>query len=330
MFSGIGSIFNEINLFIRDYKVLTALALGLAIVGLIGKFGGRTVAWLRQSNASAKKTEEIGKEVLSHVKHDSASKQISKEDLSKLSTEQLWNILSERTAACKISYLDYNEFYHRFNNVLCPKDTALKANGKYFHANRVGKETDSVNFIASQCPKDQDQSFWIAILENDYSVLDLTSSKDLDTVYYPQGEGTSADYGNIRVKVVKENDNLRVYEVTDKATQKTKQVTRYHFKHWPDFGVVPVRTLKNLLNETLKELGNKLWVHCRAGVGRTGTFIIATQLAAGIAIGKFSNNNLEEALLNLIVEARKQRGEHFVQQPAQLNLLREFGKSLLK
>ena len=56
-------------------------------------------------------------------------------------------------------------------------------------------------------------------------------------------------------------------------------ISHYHFTSWPDHGVPQfatslIRFIKRLQKDHNKEKNIPLLVHCSAGVGRTGTFVM--------------------------------------------------------
>ncbi|XP_010167798.1 receptor-type tyrosine-protein phosphatase alpha, partial [Antrostomus carolinensis] len=93
-------------------------------------------------------------------------------------------------------------------------------------------------------------------------------------------------YGNIRVSVedvtvlvdytVRKFCIQQVGDVTNKKPQRL--VTQFHFTSWPDFGVpfTPIGMLKFLkkVKTCNPQYAGAIVVHCSAGVGRTGTFIV--------------------------------------------------------
>lgn len=109
--------------------------------------------------------------------------------------------------------------------------------------------------------------------------------------YWPE-EGGSKDYGKIKVKNILESSTahytLREFLVTKEGVNGERKVFHYHFQAWPDHGVPgdPGCVLNflhevNKRQETLsKELTppntppGAILVHCSAGIGRTGTFIV--------------------------------------------------------
>ena len=66
---------------------------------------------------------------------------------------------------------------------------------------------------------------------------------------------------------------------TSEPDEKPLSVTQYHFTSWPDHGVPKIATslisfIRRVQKAHDKDKGIPLLVHCSAGVGRTGTFIL--------------------------------------------------------
>ena len=71
-------------------------------------------------------------------------------------------------------------------------------------------------------------------------------------------------------------------------------MTQYHFTSWPDHGVPKFATsiisfIRRVQKAHNKESGVPLLVHCSAGVGRTGTFILLDSMLERIKIEKTVN-----------------------------------------
>ncbi|XP_052373402.1 receptor-type tyrosine-protein phosphatase epsilon-like isoform X4 [Oncorhynchus keta] len=92
-------------------------------------------------------------------------------------------------------------------------------------------------------------------------------------------------YGNVRVAVedctVLVDYTIRKFCIQYQASDGTKPsrlVTQLHFTSWPDFGVPfsPIGMLKFLkkVKTVNSSFAGPIVVHCSAGVGRTGTFIV--------------------------------------------------------
>ncbi|XP_076856125.1 receptor-type tyrosine-protein phosphatase epsilon isoform X3 [Brachyhypopomus gauderio] len=159
----------------------------------------------------------------------------------------------------------------------------------YINASYIDGYKDKNKFIAAQGPKQETVSdFWRMIWEQkSATIVMLTNLKerkeDKCYQYWPnQGCWT---YGNVRVAVedvtVLVDYTIRKFCVQNQANDGSKTprlVTQLHFTSWPDFGVPfsPIGMLKFLkkVKQVNPSYGGPIVVHCSAGVGRTGTFIV--------------------------------------------------------
>ncbi|XP_072851509.2 receptor-type tyrosine-protein phosphatase epsilon isoform X1 [Pogona vitticeps] len=159
----------------------------------------------------------------------------------------------------------------------------------YINASYIDGYKEKNKFIAAQGPKqDTVNDFWRMIWEQkSATIVMLTNVKerkeDKCFQYWPdQGCWT---YGNIRVSVedciVLVDYTIRKFCIQSQISDGCKAprlVTQLHFTSWPDFGVpfTPIGMLKFL--KKVKSLNpthaGPIVVHCSAGVGRTGTFIV--------------------------------------------------------
>ncbi|XP_066475232.1 receptor-type tyrosine-protein phosphatase epsilon [Tiliqua scincoides] len=159
----------------------------------------------------------------------------------------------------------------------------------YINASYIDGYKEQNKFIAAQGPKqDTVNDFWRMIWEQkSATIVMLTNVKerkeDKCFQYWPdQGCWT---YGNIRVSVedciVLVDYTIRKFCIHSQVPDGCKAprlVTQLHFTSWPDFGVpfTPIGMLKFL--KKVKSLNpthaGPIVVHCSAGVGRTGTFIV--------------------------------------------------------
>lgn len=229
----------------------------------------------------------------------------------------------------------------RFKNIECAVDTAINVEGRILHANRVADFNESaISFVAGQAPMPSEvNAFWKGIFTNDYNIVDLTTDTDQAELnrYFPTVEGEPKPYGNLTVKLKPRTaaslPGFVEYEVTDGKI--TKTIKRFHYSQWKDFQAVGLHTLIDLVGVLEKQFSKgKLWTHCRAGVGRTGTLITAFRLKEEIANRKKAGLSTSEAEANkiiakLILQMRSRRSESFVQQPVQLDLLKSYGKHLI-
>ncbi|XP_043959727.1 receptor-type tyrosine-protein phosphatase epsilon isoform X1 [Gambusia affinis] len=191
---------------------------------------------------------------------------------------------------------DENKEKNRYPNIL-PYDhsrvvlTQLDGNpcSDYINASYVDGYTEKNKFIAAQGPKEETVAdFWRMIWEQKVAtVVMLTNLKERkeDKCYQYWPDQGCWTYGNVRVAVedftVLVDYTIRKFCVQHQASDAAKTprpVTQLHFTSWPDFGVPfsPIGMLKFLkkVKAVNPPFSGPIVVHCSAGVGRTGTFIV--------------------------------------------------------
>uniref|UniRef100_A0AAX7U5H2 Receptor-type tyrosine-protein phosphatase epsilon n=1 Tax=Astatotilapia calliptera TaxID=8154 RepID=A0AAX7U5H2_ASTCA len=169
--------------------------------------------------------------------------------------------------------------------------TELEGNpcSDYVNASYIDGFTEKNKFIGAQGPKeDTVADFWRMIWEQKVStVVMLTNLKERkeDKCYQYWPDQGCWTYGNVRVAVddftVLVDYTIRKFCVQYQASDAAKTprlVTQLHFTSWPDFGVPfsPIGMLKFLkkVKSVNPDFAGPIVVHCSAGVGRTGTFIV--------------------------------------------------------
>lgn len=190
-------------------------------------------------------------------------------------------------------------------------------------------------FFASERPQPMHHhEFWQMVMQLPLTaqIVDLTDGAQ--TPYYPTtiGEEKPLGDGSLRVVLqkVKESSTGRLvqsrYVILEHQTSQ-KVVRRLHFKAWPDGGVISVQWLGILVDRLQKNA----WVHCQAGMGRTGTLITAKIIKEQIAEGRIATQDeLLQRLVEIILVLRQQRGRHIVYAKQQFRLLCQFGKEALR
>lgn len=98
----------------------------------------------------------------------------------------------------------------------------------------------------------------------------------------------------------------RIFQATSEATGETRMINHIHYENWPDNGAPDPLLFHRFLKLVTKihpVSSSPLFVHCSAGIGRSGTFVTAHSLCKEIQI-------LHPATINIpkrIVELRMQR-----------------------
>lgn len=256
-----------------------------------------------------------------------------------LNSFELWDILEAKKFSLNstVVYHPSQAVNHRFDNIGCPKNASICIEDRFLHANKVTSEKCGARpIVASQAPLEIDcELFWKAISLDNFAIVDLTTTDDIVNggvnKYYPEFLGETITFGSMSITLTKEEGALKEYLVKDGLKGQFKTIKRFHFKNWKDFGAVTVPVLADLIRQLDSSLLNApLWVHCRAGVGRTGTLITAYMLKHKIQMGEINSKNLDSSLVDMIHDFRQKRGPSFVQQVGQFELLHQYGQFLLK
>uniref|UniRef100_A0A8C2CNY6 Receptor-type tyrosine-protein phosphatase alpha n=1 Tax=Cyprinus carpio TaxID=7962 RepID=A0A8C2CNY6_CYPCA len=198
-------------------------------------------------------------------------------------------------ASCDAASKEENKEKNRYVNILATRPTkevhltSLEGvpDSDYINASYINGYQEKNKFIAAQGPKEETvNDFWRMIWEqNTATIVMVTNLKDTKEVNYWPDQGCWT-YGNIRVSVedmmVLVDYTIRkfcIQQVGDVSGKKPQRlVTQFHFTSWPDFGVpfTPIGMLKFLkkVKNCNPQYAGPIVVHCSAGVGRTGTFIV--------------------------------------------------------
>ncbi|XP_078269767.1 receptor-type tyrosine-protein phosphatase epsilon isoform X2 [Rhinoraja longicauda] len=258
--------------------------------GILEEQEQQTVMLLNRSPTVSKRYPPIPLEALEYeVQKRSA-------DEGKLFREEFNSLpIGTSLASCITANKEENKDKNRYPNIL-PDDnfrvtlTAIDgvSGSDYINASYVDGFKVKNKFIAAQGPKEETVAdYWRMIWEQkSATIVMLTNVKEKKEEkcykYWPdQGLWT---YGAIRVSVedvtVLVDYTIRKFTIQNQTVgnKAPRLVTQLHFTSWPDFGVpfAPIGMLKFL--KKVKALNpsysGPIVVHCSAGVGRTGTFIV--------------------------------------------------------
>ncbi len=109
-------------------------------------------------------------------------------------------------------------------------------------------------------------------------------------------------------------------------------IDRIHFLNWKDHfdtELSDMHMLVDTMEKKRESTGKTPMIHCRAGVGRTGTVIVASQLYRLMKDKKLTKDNYYSIITDLINQGRYTRGKSFVQKPAQFISVVRYAEALL-
>jgi protein tyrosine phosphatase len=177
----------------------------------------------------------------------------------------------------------------------------------YINASYMPGFNSKREYIAAQGPmRSTVDDFWLMIWQQKVSMIVMVTNlsergREKCEQYWPE-DNEPLCYGNINVllksELLQDFYVVRVLEVSIESEK--RQVFQYHFLTWPDFGVPEdmdhILTFVKDIRDSITGSA-PLLVHCSAGVGRTGTFIVVDHLLQ--LIKKESSIDLFHLVLDL-------------------------------
>lgn len=219
---------------------------------------------------------------------------------------------------------------NRYKNIL-PFDHSRvilnKENGidtDYVNANYIAGlvEGHRKRYIATQgCLPVSVSDFWAMVWQDNCRVIVMTTKetergRTKCTRYWPDDKQMIKTFGNYSVMLKEEEHTayyifreMKVWVDNSEGTE-PRSVYQFHYTGWPDHGVPddPSSVLNILEDVNIKqnhiEGAGPIVVHCSAGIGRTGTFIVIDIL---IHILKEQGLNSEIDIKQAILNVRAQR-----------------------
>jgi len=159
----------------------------------------------------------------------------------------------------------------------------------YINANFIPANNSKREFIATQGPLAHTKDdFWRMCWDCDVKAIVmltkcLEGNRERCERYWPT-DSLPVMYGSIEVSVLKEHSysEWNIAEIKLTKSDITKRLWHYHYTQWPDFKVPdnPLSLIQftRVLRDRVRHGQEPIVVHCSAGVGRTGTFIVLDTL----------------------------------------------------
>ncbi|XP_063908276.1 uncharacterized protein LOC135126276 isoform X2 [Zophobas morio] len=206
-------------------------------------------------------------------------------------TQQFEALPRARVTNCQQGQLHENANKNRYNNVLPYDDTRVilqgNSEGDYINANYVDGYDVPKAFIATQAPLASTvHDFWYMIWqENVKIIVMLTEIEENGSVksekYWPE-DNSRFRFGNFLVESVSRKSTShyihREFQVI--FNKQSRLVDHFQYTAWPDHGVpLYVSEFVAFVKNVLKmEQNTPVVVHCNAGCGRSGTYILCNIL----------------------------------------------------
>lgn len=281
--------------------------------------------------------------------HDSTN---IKCELQRFDREKLWSTVYERLKNCSLllskgSSVDAardirNRWKNRYRDINPYDSTRVllfgSEDGDYINASFVNiPEVPSRRYILTQGPTEQTVAhFWLMIWERRCPVIVMLNrfvekGSMKCHPYFPLSDSIPLKLDSINICVHLESEVVfdlfvrRVFCLLNTSTNESHTVIHMHYTSWPDFGVPtsPSGLLSFLWSVrstgALDDPHHPVAIHCSAGVGRSGAFVL---IDLGLCLIE-RDNALDRINLGQLFVALRQCRMGIIQTPEQLRFCYE-------
>uniref|UniRef100_A0A3Q1GRF6 Receptor-type tyrosine-protein phosphatase kappa n=1 Tax=Acanthochromis polyacanthus TaxID=80966 RepID=A0A3Q1GRF6_9TELE len=187
---------------------------------------------------------------------------------------------------------DENRMKNRYGNIIAYDHSRVRLqalegeqSSDYINANYVDGYHRPNHYIATQGPMQETVfDFWRMVWqENTAAIVMVTNLVEVGRVkcckYWPDD---TEIYRDIKVTLIEtellSEYVIRTFAVEKRGAHEIREIRQFHFTGWPDHGVPYHATgllgfIRRVKSKTLTSAGPMV-VHCSAGAGRTGCFIV--------------------------------------------------------
>ncbi|XP_015777605.1 PREDICTED: receptor-type tyrosine-protein phosphatase delta-like [Acropora digitifera] len=198
-----------------------------------------------------------------------------------------------------------NRYKNRYNNIVAYDHSRVKLipisnvpGSDYINANYLDGYNKEKAYIATQGPlPDTTEDFWRMVWEQNSKIIVMVTNLEergrIKCSQYWPSEGRET-HGDIQVQLTETVElsdfTIRKFCLKKSSSKDERMVSQYHYTIWPDHGVPSCPTsllafVKKASAANPTDAGPMV-VHCSAGVGRTGTFVVVDAMLQRIAAEK--------------------------------------------